>query len=80
MDIAGGQYAVAPFQGTARDILPAWERVFAAWLPGSGWQPDDRACYELYRGDPTVDPKKDVFRCELCLPVRPLQAQGAGSR
>ena len=44
----------------------------AAWLPGSGYQPDDRPCYELYRGDPTVDPKKGTFRCELCLPVRPL--------
>ncbi len=72
MDIPAGTYAVAPFEGTARDILPAWESVFTSWLPGSGYQPDDRACYELYRGDPMVDPKAGVFRCELCLPVRPL--------
>jgi len=72
MDIPGGTYAIAPFEGTARDILPVWMRVFAAWLPGSGYQPDDRPCYELYRGDPMVDGKARVFRCDLCLPVRPL--------
>jgi AraC family transcriptional regulator len=72
MDIPAGTYAVADFVGTAHDIVPAWERVFAAWLPGSGYQPDDRPCYELYRGDPTVDGAKGGFRCDLCLPVRPL--------
>jgi AraC family transcriptional regulator len=72
MDIPSGTYAVAGFVGTARDIVPAWEQVFAAWLPGSGYQPDDRPCYELYRGDPTVDGAQGSFRCDLCLPVRPL--------
>ena len=72
MDIPGGTYAIAPFEGTASDILPVWMRVFASWLPGSGYQPDDRPCYELYRGDPMVDGKACVFRCDLCLPVRPL--------
>ena len=72
MDIPGGTYAIAPFEGTASDILPVWMRVFASWLPGSGYQPDDRPCYELYRGDPMVDGKARVFRCDLCLPVRPL--------
>ncbi|MBI1734166.1 MAG: AraC family transcriptional regulator [Candidatus Rokubacteria bacterium] len=71
-DIAGGAYAVAGFTGTADDIVAAWEHVFGAWLPQSGFQPDDRPCFELYRGDPTVEPKTRTFRCELCLPVRPL--------
>ena len=31
---------------------------------------DDRPCYELYRGDPTVDARHGTFRCALCLPVR----------
>ena len=71
-DIAGGRYAVAEFVGTAHEISPTWERVFSAWLPESGWQPDDRPCYELYRGNPTVDAQTGRFRCDLCLPVRPL--------
>jgi AraC family transcriptional regulator len=72
MDVQAGRYAVARFIGGAHEIVEAWDRVFAAWLPNSGYEPDDRPCYELYRGDPTVDATARRFRCDLCLPVRPL--------
>lgn len=71
-DVQGGRYAVAGFVGTAHEIEGAWNHVFRAWLPGSGYEPDDRPCYELYRGNPPLDAKGRRFRCELCLPVRPL--------
>jgi AraC family transcriptional regulator len=71
IDVAGGRYAVAGFVGAAHEIEGTWDRVFASWLPGSGYQPDDRPCYELYRGDPSVD-GRGTFRCELHLPVRRL--------
>jgi AraC family transcriptional regulator len=70
--VPAGRYAVAGFTGTAHDIGAAWDRIFSAWLPRSGYEPDDRSCYELYRGDPRVDTRTAWFRCELCLPVRPL--------
>ncbi len=72
MDVAGGRYAVSEFVGTASEIGAAWDQVFAAWLPSSAWQPDDRPCVEVYRGNPTVDDRAGTFRCQLCLPVRPL--------
>lgn len=72
VDIPGGRYAVADFLGTAREIEGVWDRVFGAWLPASGFEPDDRPCFELYRGNPNVDGKPGTFRCELYLPVRPL--------
>jgi AraC family transcriptional regulator len=72
MDVAGGSCAVAPFVGTAREIEREWDHVFRAWLPASGWEPDDRPCLELYRADPTVATRPGTFQCELCLPVRPL--------
>ena len=72
MDVPGGRHAVAQFEGTAHEIQGAWDRVFSAWLPGSGYQPDDRPCYEVYRGNPMKASGGGVFRCELCLPVRPL--------
>jgi AraC family transcriptional regulator len=71
MDVPGGRYAVAQFVGTAHEIEGVWDRVFAGWLPGSGFQPDDRPCYEVYRGDP-IDGPRGVFRCDLHLPVRRL--------
>ncbi len=72
MDIPAGRYAVAEFTGSAHEIEGAWDGVFSSWLPGSGYQPDDRPCLEVYRGNPGAGAKAGNFRCELCLPVRPL--------
>ena len=63
-------------QGTFRrgpqgDSPTAWERLFRDWLPQSGFQPDDGPCMELY-GHDAYDPATRIFRCELCVPVRPL--------
>jgi AraC family transcriptional regulator len=69
-EVPGGQYAVALFTGGPHEIQGAWDALYRSWLPGSGYQPDDRACLEVYRGNPNVTP--GAFRCELCLPVRPL--------
>jgi AraC family transcriptional regulator len=71
-DLAGGRYAVSGFTGTAHDIRGAWDRLYRSWLPDSGYEPDDRPCLELYRGNPMVNAKAGVFRCELCVPVRPV--------
>ena len=71
-DVPGGRFAVTAFVGTAHEIEAAWDRLYAGWLPGSGYQPDDRPCLEIYRGDPGVPGKPGAFRCELCVPVRPL--------
>jgi len=71
-EVGGGRYAVASFVGTAHEIGAAWDGVFAAWLPESAWQPDDRPCVEIYRGGAIVDARAGVFRCDLCLPVRLL--------
>ncbi len=72
IDVPGGKYAVAEFIGTADKIREAWEALYRSWLPGSGYQPDDRPCLEVYRGNPEVDGRPGTFRCELCVPVRPL--------
>jgi AraC family transcriptional regulator len=72
MDVPGGKCAVSEFVGTAHEIRGAWEELYRSWLPGSGFEPDDRPCFEIYRGNPSVDAERRAFRCELCLPVRPL--------
>ena len=74
MHVPGGRFAVASFHGTAATIEAAWQRLFARGLPDSGYQPDDRAGLEMYRGAPATASRRDrgVFRCELCLPVRAL--------
>ncbi len=69
-DVPGGTYAVMPFEGSPLEISEAWERLFT-WLPGSGYQPDERPCLELRRDlDPLAFAGR--LRCELCLPIGPL--------
>ena len=41
------------------------------WLPDSGYQPDDRLCFEDYLNDPGEDAKgTHIF--DICIPVKPL--------
>jgi len=71
-DLPGGRYAVTGWSGTAHEIGAAWESLYRGWLPGSGYEPDDRPCIEIYRGDPEVKGRRGAFRCDLCVPVRPV--------
>jgi AraC family transcriptional regulator len=71
-DVPPGTYAVSEFVGTAHEIRDAWEALYRDWLPGSGYQPDDRPCLEVYRGNPNIAARPGTFRCELCVPLRPL--------
>ena len=68
--LQGGRFACTRFNGTADDIHAAWMRLFAGWLPDSGYQVDDRSCVEWYDQGAAVDPKTGAFSCLLCLPVR----------
>ena len=72
-DLPGGKYAVTRFKGTDRDIGKAWNDLFRTWLPTSGYQPDDRHCFELYvsSGKKGCTPG-GTFECDICVPVKPL--------
>lgn len=50
---------------------PARCRLFGGWLPQSGYQPDNRLIFELYRGN-FGDEATGIMTCELCVPVRSL--------
>jgi AraC family transcriptional regulator len=67
MTMEGGQTAVARFELGDEDYARAWYAVAGCWLPQSGYQPDDRYCYELYH-----DCGDAVSTVDICVPVRPL--------
>jgi AraC family transcriptional regulator len=71
VDIQGGKYAMSRFVGKPWEIGAVWDRLFGEWLPQSGYQPDDRLIFELYRGQ-AYDAATGNFTCEVCAPVRPL--------
>ncbi|SMC27900.1 AraC family transcriptional regulator [Andreprevotia lacus DSM 23236] len=70
--LPGGRYAVAEFAGPLSEIPAAWTWLLRDWLPGSGLQCDDRPCFEQFEPHAAFDAASGVFRCQLCIPVRPL--------
>ncbi|MCP5105468.1 MAG: GyrI-like domain-containing protein [bacterium] len=71
MVVTGGKFAVGRFEINMDEYPHAWYTMMAGWMPESGYQPDDRLCYELYRNDPKEHPEnKHIF--DICIPVKPL--------
>lgn len=69
--LPGGRYAVFRFCGNTSQIGPAWQAMFAQWLPAHGWQVDaHRPCFERYLPGTRTDPVSGLFACQICVPVR----------
>lgn len=71
MSIPAGKYIIAKFDIDASEYMNAWAWVMNEWLPGSGWQCDDRPCYEKSLNDPEKHPQHRHI-IEICEPVKPL--------
>ncbi len=71
MTVPGGLFAVAYAEISPGEFGEAWNALMRDWLPGSGYQPDDRMCYELYLNDPKTHPE-GKFIIEIHEPIRPL--------
>ena len=68
MDMERGDYVVARFEVDATQFQEAWDWVYGQWFPSSGYQPDDRACFEMY----PEEPKNGRFIIDICVPVKPI--------
>jgi AraC family transcriptional regulator len=68
MTIESGKYAVARFKLSGSEFQEAWSWVYGTWLPQSGYQPDDRPCFEMY----PEEAKDGKFTVDICIPVKPL--------
>ncbi|MBU0936645.1 MAG: AraC family transcriptional regulator [Spirochaetes bacterium] len=71
MTIPGGKFAVGHFEISGDQFGDAWMALMGEWIPASGWQPDDRMCYEVYLNDHEQHPQKK-FIVDICEPVKPL--------
>lgn len=70
--VPGGKYAVLKFKGTAEQVGEAWSALLRDWLPSSGFQLDDRPCFEYYPKGADCNGKPGEFECEISIPVAPL--------
>jgi AraC family transcriptional regulator len=72
MNVPGGTFAVGSFELSGSGAYErAWSVMMAGWLPDSGYQPDDRPCYEIYKNDPNTHPGGKHL-VDICIPVKPL--------
>ncbi len=71
LSLPGGACAVARFEIAPDEFARAWDSVYGGWLPASGYQPDDRPCFEIYHNDPGQHPEKKCV-VDICVPVKPL--------
>lgn len=71
MTVPGGKVAMATFELRPDQYGDAWNAVYGGWLPGSGFQPDDRPAYELCLNDPKEHPEH-LHQVAICVPVKPL--------
>lgn len=70
MTLAGGRYARHTLTGPYTQINAAISALYSAWLPQSGFEPDDRPVLEIYRS-PFGTPPQDL-QTDLLIPVRDL--------
>lgn len=69
--IPAGKYGVGYFEILPSEYPQAWATIMGGWLPESGYQCDDRPCFELYLNDPKQHPEgKHIIN--ICVPVKPL--------
>ena len=71
MVIPAGKYALARFELGDKEYQAAWDWVFGTWLPGSGYLPDDRPCFEMYLNDPNTHPEGKAI-VDICIPVKTI--------
>ena len=68
MEIEPAKYVIARFELTSQDFQQAWDWVYGQWFPSSGYQPDDKPCFEMY----PEEPKDGKFIVDICVPVKPI--------
>lgn len=72
MDIPGGLYAIGHFEIDVDEYQEAWNFICGEWLLNSGYEPDDRPCYELMLNDPEQHPEKKHI-VDIYEPIKPLK-------
>lgn len=69
MKIPAGKYAVAHYVINQGEYQESWDKVYCEWLPESGYEPDDRPCFEIYLNDPKSHPEgKHIV--DICVPIK----------
>ena len=71
MKVPGGKYGVGHFEIDVSEYGEAWSYLCGEWLAASGYEPDERPCFEIMVNDPKDHPQgKHIV--DIYEPVRPM--------
>lgn len=71
MSIPGGNYAIGHFEINSDEYGEAWNFLCGEWMSNSGYEPDDRPCFEIMLNDPAQHPEgKHIV--DIYEPVKPI--------
>lgn len=69
-ELKGGTYAIARCTiNSPKDYEKYWNDLYANWLPGSGYQPDNKTPFEMYPADCKLPGGGMIV--DICIPVLP---------
>ena len=66
--IKGGPYCVCHFEIKGDSFQHAWEDAYK-WLVESGYECDEKPCYELYHNDASDHPE-GIWIVDICIPLK----------
>lgn len=70
LEIPGGRYAVHRLIGPYTRINAAAQAIYTRWMPGSGYEPDDRPTLEHYLDTSSRGIAPAALRTDLFIPIR----------
>ncbi|MHC1732196.1 MAG: GyrI-like domain-containing protein [Bacteroidales bacterium] len=68
MELEAAKYVIARFGVNAQQFQQAWDWIYGEWFPASGYQPDEKPCFEMY----PEEPRDGKFVVDICVPVKPI--------
>lgn len=68
MELDAAKYVIARFEVNAQQFQEAWDWLYGEWFPASGYQPDEKPCFEMY----PEEPRDGKFVVDICVPVKPM--------
>ena len=69
LQVAAGTWGLYELAGPYTRINTAFDAVYSRWMPGSGYEPDERLALERYLNSPRDTAPADL-RTELLIPIR----------
>ncbi len=70
--ITGGLFAVWEFYDKPTELINMYDYIYSRWFPESGYMPDDKNCFEIYKNDINKN-KEGKALIDIYVPLRKIK-------